>query len=161
MKPSNDLHLPAQPPKGISETEILNWANSILEARFKRSNYLTSPEVTREYLNTWLAQGERERFALILLDNQHGVIHCEVLFEGTIDGAAVYPREIVKTALSHNASAVVLAHNHPSGWPEPSQADKRITDRIVKALETVDIRVLDHLVIGSSYTVSFAERGLI
>lgn len=161
MKPQHDP-LPAPPyPEGISESEILNWANTILESRFKRSNYLNSPDITREYLSTWLAQSERERFALILLDNQNGVIHCEVLFEGTIDGAAVYPREIVKTALAHNAAAVVLAHNHPSGWPEPSMADRRITERIVKALETVDIRVLDHLVIGSSYTVSFAERGLI
>jgi len=152
---------PAPYPEGISESEILHWANAILAARFKRSNYLTSPDTTRDFLQTWLAQDERERFVLILLDNQHGIINCEVLFEGTIDGAAVYPREIVKAALTHNAAAVVLAHNHPSGMAEPSSADKRITARITEALSTVDIRVLDHLVVGGCDIISFAERGLI
>lgn len=154
-------NLPAPYPEGVSESEILQWANAILAARFKRSNYLTSPDTTRDFLQTWLAQDERERFVLILLDNQHGIIDCEVLFEGTIDGAAVYPREIVKAALTHNAAAVVLAHNHPSGMAEPSSADKRITARITEALSTVDIRVLDHLVVGGCDIISFAERGLI
>lgn len=148
-------------PNGISDTQILYWAESILVARFKRSNYLTSPDATRDFLRVLFAQEARELFALVFLDNQHGVIDFQVLFQGTIDGAAVYPREIVKAALEHNAAAVVLTHNHPSGSCEPSAADKRITSAIQTALETVNIRVLDHLVVGGTDISSFAEKGLI
>ena len=101
----------------------------------------------------------REVFALLLLDNQHRVIQFVELFYGTIDAASVWPREIVQIALKHNAAAVILAHNHPSGVAEPSRADRQITDRITAALALIDIRVLDHLVIGDGITVSFAERG--
>ena len=101
----------------------------------------------------------REVFALLLLDNQHRVIQFVELFYGTLDSASVWPREIVQIALKHNAAAVILAHNHPSGVAEPSRADRQITDRILAALALVDIRVLDHLVIGDGITVSFAERG--
>ena len=148
-------------PDGVSDTQILSWAESILETRFKRSNYLTNPHHTRDYLTIILAEQTRELFGMILLDNQHGILGFEILFQGTIDGAAVYPREIVKSALKHNAAAVILTHNHPSGTAEPSDADRAITQRIISALNTVDIRVLDHLIVGGTQIVSFAERGLL
>ena len=146
---------------GISESQILVWAESILEARFKRSNYITSPSHTREYLNVTLADKEREVFCMIYLDSQHGIIDFEILFHGTIDAASVYPREVVKSALKHNAAAIILAHNHPSGSPEPSRADRQITDQIVTALKTVDINVIDHLIVGGTQSISFAELGLL
>ena len=145
----------------LSEEQILKRAESILFKRFERSCYLTSPEATRRYLTTHFADKTREVFSLIFMDSQHGVLGIEDLFTGTIDSASVYPREIVKDALSHEAAAVIFAHNHPSGTAEPSTADQHITTRINTALETIDIRVLDHLVIGGTVTVSFAERGLL
>ena len=120
---------------------------------------LAAENLTREYLQAQLRDRPREVFALLLLDNQHRVIQFVELFYGTLDTASVWPREIVQIALKHNAAAVILAHNHPSGVAEPSRADRQITDRILAALALVDIRVLDHLVIGDGITVSFAERG--
>ena len=99
-------------------------------------------------------------FTCLYLDNQHRVVKLEELFSGTIDGAAVYPREVVKRCLRHNAAAVIFAHNHPSGVAEPSQADIAITRRLAAALNTIDVRVLDHIVVGRNEAVSFAERGL-
>lgn len=148
-------------PTDISEEQVLTWANRILENRFQRSHYLTNPSATRDYLRSTLAGKKQEVFALVFLDNQHAVIDLEILFYGTIDGASVYPREVVKAALDCNAAAVILAHNHPSGIAEPSNEDRRITERLIESLKTVDIRVLDHLVIGGASSVSFAERGLI
>jgi len=148
-------------PLGVSEAQVLGWANAILNARFDRSNYLVSPNHTRDYLQVMLAPYPREVFGIIALDSQHAVLSLEILFQGTIDAAAVYPRDIVKAALAHNAAAVILTHNHPSGCPEPSEADCRVTQRIVSALATVDIRVLDHLIVGGTQTISFAERGLL
>ncbi|MGB0502611.1 MAG: RadC family protein, partial [Thalassolituus sp.] len=98
-------------------------------------------------------------FACLFLDNQNRVIRYEELFRGTIDSAAVYPREVVKQALALGAAAIILAHNHPSGIAEPSQSDRAITERLQQALSVMDIRVLDHLVVGDGYCVSFAERG--
>ena len=148
-------------PENISEDEVLYWADKIVRQRFIRSNYLTSPDATREFLKITLALEHREHFLIIFLDNQNGVLGYSTLFHGTIDGAAVYPREIVKAVLDQNAAAVILAHNHPSGSTEPSQADIKITERIVKALETIEVRVLDHLITGGTMTISFAEKGLI
>lgn len=148
-------------PESISEDEVLYWAEKIITKRFTRSNYLNSPDATRDFLKIILAKEKREIFMIIFLDTQNGVLSHEILFQGTIDGAAVYPREIVKAALDNNAASVILVHNHPSGWPEPSQADVSITDRIVKSLETIDVRVIDHLIAGGTRTTSFAERGLI
>lgn len=145
----------------FSETQILSLAESILQARFARCNYLTSPALVRDYLRFTLGTEEREVFGIILLDNQHGVIEFKRLFYGTIDSASVYPREVVKAVLNVNAAAVVLAHNHPSGNPEPSRADIALTRRLTAALQTVDVRVLDHLVVGGTASVSLAERGLI
>lgn len=121
---------------------------------------LTSPGLVRTYLQAHLSPFGREMFACIFLDTRHHVIRFEILFQGTIDSATIHPREIVKTALRHNASAVILAHNHPSGIAEPSSADQAITRRIVDALALVDVRVLDHVVVGATETVSLAERGL-
>ncbi len=122
---------------------------------------LTSSELTRQYLRARLRHYEHEVFACLFLDNQHRVVKLEELFRGTIDGAAVYPREVVKRCLSNNAAAVIFAHNHPSGIAEPSQADIGITQRLKVALNTIDVRVLDHIVVGRSDAISFAERGLL
>jgi DNA repair protein RadC len=145
----------------INEDDVLATARTIMESRFQRSHYLTSPDVTRQYLSLSLANEPREVFGLVYLDTRHGVLGLEILFQGTIDGATVYPREVVKRALDANAAAVILVHNHPSGNPEPSRADQLLTERICKALETVEIRVLDHLIVAGGGVVSLAERGLI
>jgi DNA repair protein RadC len=127
----------------------------------QREDVLTSPEVARSYLTARLRDRPHEVFACLFLDNRHRVICFEELFRGTIDGATVHPREVVKTALAHNAAAVILAHNHPSGVAEPSRADEMLTRRLKDALALVDIRVLDHIVVGEGNAVSLAERGLL
>ena len=122
---------------------------------------LSSPQLVREYLTTLLTSQEREYFALVALDNRHRVLASEILFTGTIDGARVYPREVVKCALRHNAAAVIFAHVHPSGVLEPSQADELITRRLREALALIDVRVLDHFIVGEGACLSFSERGLL
>ena len=122
---------------------------------------LASPRTAREYLCLHYAGQEREVFGCLFLDNRHRLIAVEEMFLGTVDGASVHPREVVKRALKLNAAAVILAHNHPSGVAEPSQADELITARLRDALALVDIRVLDHLVVGDGACVSFVERGLL
>ena len=141
--------------------EILEAARLVLSHRFRRGVTLDSPAATRQYLCMKLGAREHEVFTVLLLDNRHRLIDCLELFRGTIDGASVHPREVVKEALKCNAAAVILAHNHPSGVAEPSQADELITRRIRDALAIVDIRVLDHLIVAGAETLSFAERGLI
>ncbi len=126
-----------------------------------RGPALTSPDATRAFLIAALGTSPYEVFCVLFLDNRHRLIAMTELFRGTIDGASVHPREVVREALSHNAAAAVLAHNHPSGIAEPSQADELITVRIKEALGLIDVRVLDHLIVGGSACVSFAERGLI
>ena len=126
----------------------------------RRSPVLQNPRAVRDYLVVHYAGQERETFACLFLDNRHRLIAVEDLFLGTIDGASVHPREVVKRALQVNAAALILAHNHPSGVAEPSQADELITVRLRDALALVDIRVLDHIVVGGGSCVSFAERGL-
>jgi len=144
-----------------AEESIIQNAIQILESRIQLpDDYLTSPDNTRRFLRLKLSNLDREVFGVIFLDNQHGVIAYEELFAGTIDGAAVYPREVVKCALKHNAAAVIFAHNHPSGVSSPSESDKRITERLKQACALVDIRVLDHVIIGSDIS-SFAELGLL
>lgn len=153
--------------KGLGEAKfvqlqaVLEMTQRYLAETLKRGDALTSPQQTKLYLTSVLRDRQREAFYILFLDNQHRVIQGEVLFEGTIDAASVYPREVVKRALQLNAAALILAHNHPSGIAEPSQADRRITQRLVDALQLVDIRVLDHFVIGDGEVVSFAERGWI
>ncbi|MCE0493736.1 RadC family protein [Vibrio salinus] len=151
--------------KGLGEAKyvqlqaILEMTQRYLMETLERGDALTSPAQTRLYLSSLLRDRAREAFYVLYLDNQNRVIQGETLFEGTIDAASVYPREIVKQALHHNAAALILAHNHPSGVAEPSQADRRITIRIKEALALIDIRVLDHFVIGDGEIVSFCERG--
>lgn len=140
---------------------VLEMARRHLSASLQTGNALTSPGLVRQYLSARLRHHQREVFAVLFLDNQHRLITYAELFHGTIDSASVYPREVVKEALARNAAAIILAHNHPSGVAEPSQADRRITERIQAALELVDIRVLDHMVVGDSEVVSFAERGFL
>ena len=125
----------------------------------RRQPVLQNPRAARDYLAVHYAGQEREIFGVMFLDNRHRLIAVEEMFLGTVDGASVHPREIVKRALRLNAAAVILAHNHPSGVAEPSQADELITVRIRDALALVDIRVLDHLVVGGNVVTSFAERG--
>ncbi len=122
---------------------------------------LTSPEHTRRFLHCHLRDASREVFSCLFLDSQHAVICCEDLFWGTLDGAAVYPREVVKRALQLCAGAVIFSHNHPSGVAQPSVADRRITERLQAALALVDVRVLDHIIIGSGEHFSFADDGLL
>ncbi len=124
-------------------------------------NVLASPADVRHYLSLHLAGLSHEVFAGLFLDNRHRVIEYRELFRGTIDSAAVYPREVVKRCLSSNASAVIFAHNHPSGIAEPSDTDVRLTRRLTEALALIDVRVLDHLIIGQGVQTSLAERGLL
>ncbi|WP_262965311.1 RadC family protein [Methylobacter psychrophilus] len=140
---------------------VLEMAKRHFKEILERGSALTSPETTRAYLSAQLRGYSYEVFACLFLDNQHRVIKLEELFRGTIDGASVYPREVVKQALYHNAAAVIFAHNHPSGITEPSQADKQITDKLKQALTLFDIRVLDHFIIGDGDPYSFAEHGLL
>ncbi|UTM57489.1 DNA repair protein RadC [Photobacterium sp. CCB-ST2H9] len=147
------------PAKFVQLQAVLEMSLRYLTERMERGEALTSPEQTRRYLSHLLRDRHREAFFVLFLDNQHRVIRGEVMFEGTIDAASVYPREVVKRSLELNAAALILAHNHPSGVAEPSQADRRITRRISDALALVDIRILDHFVVGDGEVVSFAERG--
>jgi DNA repair protein RadC len=141
--------------------EIMAGARRALSNRVRKGAALTSPQLTRDFLTIKLAALEHEVFALILLDGRHRVIEYVELFRGTIDGASVHPREVVKLALEKNAAAVVLAHPHPSGVAEPSHTDELITRRLKDALALVDVRVLDHLIIAGGTAVSFAELGLL
>ena len=138
---------------------VLEMARRHLAQELRKGDALASPTQTQQYLQAQLRDRDHEVFACLFLDNQNRVIRYEELFRGTIDAAAVYPREVVKQALSVGAAAVIFAHNHPSGIAEPSQADRAITERLQKALSLMDIRVLDHLVVGDGHCVSFAARG--
>ncbi len=145
--------------KYVQLQAVLEIGRRYLEDQLKRQDALTSPRHTCRYLMTRLRHYPHEVFAALFLDNRHRVITYEELFRGTIDGASVHPREVVKQALSHNAAALILAHNHPSGVAEPSAADRRLTQRLTSALALVDIRVLDHIIIGDGDSYSFAEHG--
>lgn len=140
--------------------EVLATAANIIAEKFVTHDVFTNPEATKQFLTYKMINYEREVFAVMMLDNQHRLIEFNELFFGTIDAASVYPREVVKAVLAVNAAAVILAHNHPSGEAEPSQADKQITKRLTDALALVDVQVLDHIVVGKT-PVSFAERGLL
>lgn len=146
--------------KSLTADQVLEKAAEILASRYARNGEFNKPESVKEYLTCKLGGHDREVFAVMLLDSQHHLIAYHELFYGTIDAAGVYPREIVKVALEANAAAVILAHNHPSGNPEPSCNDKRITKRIVDALALVDVRVLDHVIVGRT-CISFAEQGFL
>ncbi len=149
----------------LDDDQLIAHACHVLEQRLKyrtdrAGSCLESPDAVRKLLRVRFAEREHEVFAVLFLDNRHRLIVIEEMFRGTIDGAQVHVREVVKAALHHNAAAVVLCHNHPSGVAVPSQADQTITRRLWEALALVEVRVLDHFVVGDSIT-SFAERGLL
>jgi DNA repair protein RadC len=141
--------------------DVYSLMMTLLEIKYLRPDTLSSPEDVRRFLQVKLANREHEVFSVVFLDSQHRVISYEEMFRGTIDSASVYPREVVKRCLQLNAAAVIFSHSHPSGVPDPSTADKRITERLQVALSLVDIRVLDHIVIGGTDSVSMAERGML
>jgi DNA repair protein RadC len=140
--------------------EILEAARRELERRIRNTDVMTSPEVTQEYLQLKLADKLYEVFCVLWLDSRHRVITFEEMFRGTIDGASVHPREVVRAAIDFNAAACIFAHNHPSGVTEPSLADKKLTWQLKETLGYIDVRVLDHIIVGVS-TCSFAEHGLL
>lgn len=133
----------------------------LLSEELECGDALNSPGAVRDYLRLLLNSREHEVFAVIFMDAQHRVIACEELFRGTLTQTSVYPREVVKAALKHNAAAVIFAHNHPSGVAEPSQSDRMLTDALKQALALVDVRVLDHFIVAGTNTLSMAERGII
>lgn len=150
------------PAERDAETIIIEQALAILDMRmFQHGEALTSPRDSAAYLKLKLGGYQWEVFGVLFLDNRHRVLAFEEMFRGTLDGASVHPREVVRASLKHNAAAVVLAHNHPSGTAEPSAADRNITHQLRDALQLIGVRVLDHLVIGSGEPTSMAARGLI
>lgn len=147
--------------KYVQLQAALEMARRALAERLKAGVSLSSPQAVRDYLRLTLQHKPVEVFMGIFLDAQNRVISAEELFAGTLTQTSVYPREVVKTALSHNAASVIFAHNHPSGVAEPSRADEVLTQTLKRALELVDVRVLDHFIVGSGAALSFAERGLL
>jgi DNA repair protein RadC len=145
------------------EDAILAHALRILDARIRTGPVMDSPRAVKDYLRLHFAEANaagREEFAVVFLAQDHRVIETRTLFRGTLAQASVYPREVAKECLVRNAAAVILAHNHPSGFPEPSRADEHLTQTLKAVLQLVDVRVLDHVIVGDT-CVSFAERGLL
>lgn len=147
--------------KYVQLQAVMEMSRRYLESGLQKGDALGNPKEVRDYLSSCMRHQTREVFACLFLDNKHRVICFEELFWGTINASAVYPREVVARAIQHNAAAVILAHNHPSGVAEPSMADQQITRKLQELLESLEIRVLDHMVVGDCEIVSFAERGLI
>lgn len=145
----------------VNEDATIQKALKILTSRIRQEPTLNSPQVVKDYLRLKLATREHEVFLVVFLDAQARVIQVEEMFRGTLTQTSVYPREVAKACLAHNASAVIFAHNHPSGCAEPSQADRLLTDALKNTLALVDVRVLDHFVITLGEPLSFAERGLL
>jgi DNA repair protein RadC len=154
--------LVAAPPRGVAGIRFAAAAEvgrRLGCETLARGAPLSDPDTTRRFLVSRLRDLECEVFCVMFLDNRNRVIAFDEMFRGTIDGASIHPREVVKAALRHNAAALILAHNHPSGVADPSDADRLITRRLREALGLIDVRVLDHFVVGDGYAVSFAERG--
>ena len=149
------------PAKYVQLQAVLEMSRRALKEEMQHGDALNSPRAVRDYLQLLLGGRQQEVFLVLFLDTQHRVIASEELFHGTLSQTSVYPREVVKRALAHNAAAVILAHNHPSGVAEPSQADQFLTNALKQALGLVDVRVLDHFVVAVGQTLSFAEKGLI
>ncbi len=141
--------------------EIIRKAREVMSRKVRRGTSMSSPQVVRDFLSIKLGTLEHEIFGVLLLDSRFRLIEFVELFRGTIDGASVHPREVVKLALSKNAAALVVAHPHPSGVAEPSVADEQITRQLKAALDLVQIRLLDHVVIAGGIAISLAERGLV
>lgn len=149
------------PAKRAELAAVLEIARRSLQSRLQHSPSFDAPDAVKAYLQLQLAHLDHEAFAVLFLDAQHRLIRMEVLFHGTLSQTSVYPREVVKRALALRASALILAHNHPSGVAEPSRADEQLTQRLIAALALVDVRVLDHIVVAAGHCVSMAERGLV
>ena len=156
----NKIKNESAPLYNCEDNATVTLALRILESRLlKKEHYFKCPEDTENYLKLKLATLEHEEFHCLFLDNQHALIKHECLFTGTIDGSSVYPREVLKRALQLNAAALIFAHNHPSGNCAPSQADKDITKKLKDAASLLDIRVLDHIIIGGINSYSLANNG--
>ena len=161
---SSDNRFQSLSPASLSRPEkssVVELALAVLSARYRPGRAFTSPEDIEGFLRLKLTGRRNEVFGVIYLDTRHRLIEIDELFNGTVDGAAVYPRVVVQQALEKNAAAVVLFHNHPSGIAEPSEADRGITQKLERALALIDVRLLDHLVVTDGQVVSFAARGLI
>jgi DNA repair protein RadC len=143
-----------------TEQDILAAAEGILLSKLVRRGTVSNPEDSSNFLRMRLGALLHEEFHILWLDNRHQILDCQKLFTGTVDGASVHPREVVRAALNVNACAAILAHNHPSGVPEPSAADRAITKELRDALQLVGVRILDHIVVGAGSCVSMASRGL-
>ncbi|MCD9026616.1 DNA repair protein RadC [Luteimonas sp. BDR2-5] len=144
-----------------TQDQILEAARQVVDLRMQRGMAFTSPPLVKEYLCAKLAGCEREVFAVLFLDTRHRLLDYAELFHGSIDGAEVHPRVVVREALLRNAAALIAAHNHPSGNPEPSAADRAVTAQLKQALALVDVRLLDHIIVGGHQTIALAERGWI
>ncbi len=145
----------------VEKQSVITLAMKVLSIKHRAGRVLSKPDETRDFLRLRLADYRNEVFGCLFLDNRHRIIAVRELFQGTIDGASVYPRVVVQQAMEANAAAMVFFHNHPSGVAEPSHADEAITRRLKDALALVDVRVLDHFVVSAGESVSFAERGLL
>lgn len=144
------------------ENKLIQRALAVLERRlFQRGPCVSNPSDIRNYLRVRLAPQDREVFALLYLDNRHRVMAFEPLFQGTVDGAPVYPRVVLKRAIEHNCAALILVHNHPSGVAKPSHGDRVLTKQLKNLLAEVDIRVLDHFIVGEGEPFSFADAGIL
>ena len=152
-------HAGLGPAKFAQLQAVLEMGRRHLEATIKRDSALESPQAVRNFLKAQLRHQPHEVFACLFLDTKHRVLAFEPLFYGTIDGASVYPRQVVKRALAHNAAALILSHNHPSGVSEPSQADRLLTERLKEALALIDVRILDHFIVGDGEPLSMVEYG--
>lgn len=143
------------------QDRLVELSLELLAFRHRKGVELKSPKETMDYIRLLLAEASNEHFGVLFLDNHHRVICNDVLFSGTLDGASVYPRVVTQKALDCNAASAILYHNHPSGVAEPSRSDQNITKRIANVLDLIDVRVLDHFIVGTDSVVSFADRGLI
>ncbi|HCP54440.1 MULTISPECIES: RadC family protein [Pseudomonas] len=153
------LHLGLGPAKFAQLQAVLEMGRRHLAEQLRRDSVLESPQAVRNYLKALLRHEPHEVFGCLFLDAKHRVLAFEALFQGSIDSASVYPRQVVKRALAHNAAALILTHNHPSGVAEPSQADRVLTQRLKAALELIEVRVLDHFIVGDGEPLSMAEFG--
>lgn len=152
-------HLGLGPAKFSQLQAVLEMSRRHLAERLRRDSALQSPQAVRDYLKSLLRHEPHEVFGCLFMDSKHRMLAFEVLFRGSIDSASVYPRQVVKRALAHNAAAVIFCHNHPSGISEPSQADSMLTQHLIKALDLIEVRVLDHFIVGDGQPLSMVERG--
>ena len=152
-------HLGLGPAKFSHLQAVLEMSRRHLAERLRRDSALQSPQAVRDYLKSLLRHEPHEVFGCLFMDSKHRMLAFEVLFRGSIHSASVYPRQVVKRALAHNAAAVIFCHNHPSGISEPSQADSLLTQHLIKALDLIEVRVLDHFIVGDGQPLSMVERG--